>query len=102
MYSYMDTDSIIYDMKTNDIYGDIKNDISTKFDTSRDAKDSVYNECIGKVMKEFIGLRAKMYSVKIDKVEKEIKKIKQYVTNKLSINDFRKYLLHKSIYYKDI
>ena len=107
-YFFMDTDFIVYDMKTNDIYGDIKNDISTKFDTSGDAKDSVYNfpltnkkvlrmikcECNGKAMKEFIGLRAKMYSVKIDKVEKEIKKIKQCVTNKLSISDFRKCLLH--------
>ena len=43
-----------------------------------------------------------MYSVKIDGVDTEIKKIKgvkQCVTKKLSINDFRKCLLEKKLYY---
>ncbi len=43
-----------------------------------------------------------MYSVKIDKVQKEIKKIKgvkKCVSNRLSIKDFRKCLLKKQLYY---
>ncbi|XP_037806202.1 uncharacterized protein LOC119600179 [Lucilia sericata] len=114
--NYMDTDSFIYDIRTNDLYDDIRNDITTHFDTSAYPKDNIYNiplvnkkvlgmmkdECNGKVIKEFIGLRAKMYSVKIDRVEKEIKKIKgvkQYVTAKLSINNFRECLQEKKLYH---
>lgn len=114
--NYMDTDSFIYDIKTDDLYSDIKSDINTHFDTSAYPIDNVYNipllnkkvlgmmkdECNGKVIKEFIGLRAKMYSVKKDGEEKEIKKIKgvkQCVTSKLSIDDFRKCLLDKKLYY---
>ena len=31
--NYMDTDSFIYDIKTDDLYNDIKNDISTHLHT---------------------------------------------------------------------
>ena len=88
--NYMDTDSFIYNIKTNDLYNDIRNDIKSHFDTSAYSKENAFNfpllnkkvlgmmkdECNGKIIKEFIGLRAKMYSVKIDRDEKEIKKIK--------------------------
>ena len=34
MSSYMDTDSFIVQVKTEDIYKDIKKDVETRFDTS--------------------------------------------------------------------
>ena len=40
---YMDTDSFIYDVRTNDMYDDIRNDIPTYFDTSAYSKENVYN-----------------------------------------------------------
>lgn len=114
--NYMDTDSFVYDIKTYDLYKDILDDIILQFDTSAYPKDNVFNipllnkkvlgmmkdECNGKIIKEFIGLRAKMYSIKIDEEEKEIKKIKgvkKCVTNRLTINDFRKCLFEKKMYY---
>ena len=32
--SYMDTDSLVYDIKTEDFYEDIANDVEARFDTS--------------------------------------------------------------------
>lgn len=115
---YMDTDSFIYDIETIDYYNDIKPDIINHFDTSEYAIDNIYNlpllnkktlgmmkdECKGNLIKEFIGLRAKMYSFKIISSEnniiksKEIKKlkgVKKSVTSKLTINDFRNCLYRK-------
>lgn len=110
--NYMDTDCFIYNIKTNDFY----NDIQIYFDTSSYPKQNVYNlpplnkkvlgmmkdECTGKLMKEFIGLRAKMYSYKIDEDEKEVKKmkgVKKSITTQLSCNDFKKCLVDKKLYY---
>ena len=85
---YMYTDSFIYDVKTNDMYDDFRNDIPTHFDTSAYTKENVYNFPL--MNKKVLCLRAKMYSVKINRVDKEIKKIKgvrNSVTARLSIND---------------
>ena len=81
---YMDTDSFVHDM-----CDDITNDIPTHFHTSAYSKENVYNflfknkkvlgmmkdECNGKVIRKFFGLPAKMYSAKIGRVDKEIKKL---------------------------
>lgn len=88
-FCYMDMDSFIYDIKT-DFYNDIRNDLIAQFDTSDYLKENEFNfplinkkvlgmikdECNGKIMKEFIGLRAKIYSYITDNMEKEVKKIK--------------------------
>ena len=55
------------------------------------------DECNENIVREFIALRAKIYSVKIDRVRKEIKGVKDMVTARLSINDFRKCLLAKRL-----
>ena len=108
---YMDIDLFIYDVKTNDMYDDIRNDIPTNFNTSAYSKENAYNfplmnkkimidECNAKVIREFIDLRDKIYSVKIDGIDKEIKKIKgvrNNVTARLIINVFRKCLLEKKL-----
>ena len=91
---YMDTDSLIYNIKTEDFYADIVDDVEEMFDTSGyDKKDTrplplgknkkviglMKDELGGKIMTEFIALRPKLYSYKKldeeeDKKCKEIKK----------------------------
>lgn len=85
--NYMDTDSFIYSIATDDFYADIYNDVihsdKSRFDTSEYPENNPHNFPLrnGKVigffkdenncqkMLEFVGLRAKMYSFSIDKGE---------------------------------
>ena len=100
------------------MYDDIRNHIPTHFDTTAYSKENAYNfplmnkkvlgmikdECNGKVIREFIGLWAKMCFVKIDRVDKEkkTKGVRNSVTARLSINDFRKCLLEKKFCHDSI
>ena len=71
---YMDRDSFIVYIKTNDICKDITEDVETRFDTSNweldrplpKGKEKVIwlmkDELGGKVMRKFVGLWAKTYS----------------------------------------
>ena len=76
---YMDTDSFIVYIKTDDIYKDIAEDVETRFDTSNYELDRplpkgknkkviglMKDELGGKIMTKFVGLRAKTYSYFID------------------------------------
>ena len=76
---YMDTDSFIVYIKTDDIYKDIAEDVETRFDTSNYELDRplpkgknkkviglMKDELGGKIMTKFVGLRAKTYSYLID------------------------------------
>ncbi|XP_068675675.1 uncharacterized protein [Montipora foliosa] len=71
---FTDTDSLTYEIETNDVYQDFWDD-KDKFDISDYSQDSQYfdrtnkkvigkfkDEAAGVVIKEFIGLRSKMYS----------------------------------------
>ena len=65
---YMDTESFIAYIKTDDIYKDIAKDVETRFDTSNYGLDRALkviglmkDELGGKKMKEFVGLRAETY-----------------------------------------
>ena len=71
----MDTDSFIVYVKADDIYKDIANDIETRFDTSnfelerplpkgknKKVTGLMKNELSGQIMKQLVGLRAKIYS----------------------------------------
>ena len=97
---FTDTDSLTYEIKTNDIYQDFWDD-KNKFDNSDYPESSTFfnksnKKVIGKFkdespsspIKEFIGLRSKMYSYikddsKVSKTAKGIKKnvIKQNITH---------------------
>ena len=88
---YMDTDSFAIYIKTEDFYKDIANDVKKWFDTSNYSKDDNRllpigsNEKIiglfkaklrGKIMNEFVGLRAKIMAYLMDD-DSEHKKAKR-------------------------
>ncbi|GFY19288.1 uncharacterized protein TNCV_4126751 [Trichonephila clavipes] len=76
---YMDTDSFIYDIRTDDFYEDMKGMIDY-FDTSDYQENKRYgmprvnkkvlgkmkDENAGKILEEFVGLRSKMYACKTE------------------------------------
>ena len=96
---YMDTDSFVYEIETEDFYRDIAKDVKKRFDTSGYSKDDnrplpigenkkviglMKDELGGKIMTEFVALRAKMYTYrKIDKgvEEKRCKGTKKCVVS---------------------
>ena len=76
---YMDVDSLVYDIKTEDFYEDIANDVEARFDTSGYSKTDfrplpiglnkkviglMKDELGGKIMTDFMALRPKLYSYK--------------------------------------
>ena len=76
---YMDMDSFIMHIKTEDFYKDIADDVEKKFDTSNYTVERplpmgkikkvivmMKDELGGKIMKQFIGLRPKCYSYLTD------------------------------------
>lgn len=103
---YTDTDSFIYEIFCEDFYKTIRKD-KHMFDTSDYSPSNPYSiqllnkkipgimkdENHGKVMTHFIGLRSKMYSIKVSKgkTSKKIKGIRKYVIeNKITFEDFYK------------
>ena len=85
---YMDTDSFIMNIKTEDFYKDIANDVEKRFDTSNYEVNRPFptgknkkvirlmkDELVGKISMEFVTLRPKTYSYLTDDC-KEDKKAK--------------------------
>ena len=83
---FTDTDSLCYEIQTDDIYQDMMHD-KQHFDTSNYKKDSflyseenkkvlgkMKDECAGAIVEEFIGLRSKMYSLSYEGKEKKTAK----------------------------
>ena len=96
---YMDTDSFVYYIETDDVYKDIADDVKQRFDTSNYSIDDdrplpigqnkkelgfMKDELAGHIMTEFIALRPKMYTYKTleGKVEKKAKGTKKCVVKK--------------------
>ena len=96
---FTDTDSFLYEIQTEDFYKDISGDVWNRFDTSdypeghpsgiptginKKVLGKFKDEAAGKVIKEFVGLRAKLYSYKMDegKENKRCKGIKKAVVEK--------------------
>ena len=111
---YMDTDSYVYDIKTEDFYRDIAGDVEARFDTSG-YKDRplpvgknkkvialMKDELGGEVMKEFISLRPKMYSYRVGNAEpKKCKGIKKCVVKKMiTFDDYKDCLFEGRNVYK--
>ena len=96
---FTDTDSLMYEIQTDDFYSDIEPDIVDKFDTSdypSDHKSGIptginkkvigmfKDEVAGKQITHFVGLRPKLYSFKIEHCEgvKKCKGIKKNIVAK--------------------
>ena len=96
---YMNTDSFIFTIKTNDFYEDIMSDLEKWYDTSK--IDQKLNRCIpiginegvigmfkdelnGNVMTDFVSLASKLYAFidDKDKCEKKAKGVKKCVIKK--------------------
>ena len=103
---FTDTDSLLYQIKTDDFYKDISHDIETKFDTSDYPPDHpsgiptgvnkkviamFKDEVAGKQITCFVGLRPKLYSFRIEE-DKEVRKCKgikkNVVKKKLDFDDY--------------
>ena len=74
---FTDTDSLMYEIETEDFYKDISGDVKNRFDTSdypenhpsgiptginKKVLGMMKDEAAGKNIKEFVGLRSKLYS----------------------------------------
>ena len=93
---FTDTDSLCYEIKTNNIYADIASHIDF-YDTSdyppthplhstvnKKVLGKMKDECAGAVVEEFVGLRSKMYSLMFDgRVKKTAKGITKAAQTKL-------------------
>ena len=96
---FTDTDSFLYEIQTEDFYKDISGDVKDRFDTSeypeghpsriptginKKVLGMFKDEAKGDNIKEFVGLRAKLYSFKMEegKENKKCKGIKKAVVEK--------------------
>ena len=108
---FTDTDSLMYEIQTEDFYKDISGDVKDRFDTSdypenhpsgiptginKKVLGMFKDEAAGKIIKEFVGLRAKLYSfIKEDgKEKKRCKGVKkQVVKSSITHEDYKTCLL---------
>ena len=104
---FTDTDSLFYEIQTEDFYKDISEDVKNRFDTSdypenhpsgiptginKKVLGMFKDETAGKIIKEFVGLRSKLYSFIMEegKENKRCKGVKkQVVENNISHEDYK-------------
>ena len=107
---FTDTDSLMYLIKTQDVYKDFSKDVKRKFDTSdypenhpsgikigvnKKVIGKFKDEAAGKQITHFVGLRPKLYSYKTEEQgeKRKAKGVKKYVIKKsLSFDDYKKCL----------
>ena len=115
-FCYMDTDSLVYEIKTEDFYADIADDVRARFDTSgycsnqplpiglnKKVTGLMKDELGGAIMTEFVALRPKLYSYKkLDGSEdKKCKGIKKCIVKKtLTFKDYKTCLFNDSTEYR--
>ena len=113
---YIDTDSFIMHIKTEDFYKDIANDVEKRFDASnyevnrplpigknKKVIGLMKDELGGKIMTEFVTLRPKTYSYLTDDCEedKNAKGTKKCVIKRrLKFSDYKDCLLNNEIILK--
>ena len=107
---YMDTDSFIINIKTEDFYKDVANDVEKRFDTSNYECDRplptgknekviglIKDELGERIVTDFVGLRPKTYSYLTDncKEDKKAKGTKKCVIKRMiKFNDYKDCLLN--------
>ncbi|XP_015115549.1 uncharacterized protein LOC107040118 [Diachasma alloeum] len=109
---YTDTDSLLYYFTVPDIYEFIK-DSPSKFDTSDYPENNVYgikrhnkkvlgvmkDECNGRIITDFIGLRAKLYTFKVlgeVREKKRAKGVKNATMKTITFEDYKNCLFQKT------
>ena len=113
---YMDTDSFIMNIKIEDFYKDIDNDVEKRFDTSNYECDRplptgknkkviglMKDELGGRVITEFVALRHKNYSYLTDvcKKDKKAKGTKKCVIKRMiKFDDYKNCLLNGEVILK--
>ena len=113
---YMDTDSFIMNIKTEDFYKDIANDVEKRFDTSncecnrplptgknKKVSGLMKDELGGKIITEFVTLRPKTYSYLTDdsKEDKKAKGTKKCMIKRMiKFNDYKNCLLNGEVILK--
>ena len=123
---YLDTDSLVYRIQTEDFYEDISEDVPARFDTIGDIPDRspegdraqrrplpiglnkkiiglTKEELGGIIMTEFIALRPKLYSYKVlnGAESKKCKGIKKCVVKKtLTFEDYKSCLFNSDTFYR--
>ena len=117
---YMDTDSLVYHIKSKDFYADIADDVQMRFDTSgycpnrplpigldKKVTRLMKDELGGAIMTEFVALRPKLYSYrKLDgSDDKKCKGTKKCVIKKTLIlkqPNLYNYLIYTIIYFTQL
>ena len=107
---YMDTDSFIMNIKTEDFYKDVANDVEKRFDTSnyevhrplsigknKKVIGLMKDELGGKIIMEFVTLRPKTYSYLTDDCKENKKCI---ITRTIKFNDYKICLLKDEVILK--
>ena len=113
---YMDTDGFVMNIKTEDFYKDIANDVEKRFDTSnyevnrplptgknKKVIGLMKDELGGKIITEFVALRPKTYSYLTDdgKEDKKAKGTKKYIIKRMiKFNDYKNCLLKDEVILK--
>ena len=112
---YMDTNSFIMNIKANDFYKDITNDVEKRFDTSnyecnrplptgknKKVIDLMKDELGRKIITEFITLRPKTYSYSTDDVKQDKAKGTKrcIIKSMIKFNDYKNCLLKDEVLLK--
>ena len=113
---YMGTDTFIMNIKTEDFYKGIANDVEKRFDTSSYEADRplstgknkkviglMKDELGGRIITEFVALRPKTYSYLTDdcKEDKKAKGTKKSVIKRMiKFNDYKNCLLNGEVILK--
>ena len=113
---YMDTDSFIRNIKTNDFYKDISDDVDNRSDTSnyevkrplpigknKKVIGLMKDELGGEIIAEFVALRPKTYSYLTDndKIDKKAKGTKKFIIKTMiKFDDYKKCLLNDKVILK--
>lgn len=107
------TKILVYQIKTDVFYIDIKPDLNKYFDTSDYHANNIYDfPCInkikklwyckdennGKIFTEFVGSRSKMYAMNVENnIIKKAKGFNKCITKTLQVNDYKSCLLNNNI-----